>query len=353
MRFPFPFKRRCAVKGAGRLPMNETTKRTIRKRASLLQDYAGPHHPILWNSPEILCMQAVCAGREEDALSLFREEKLFGGNPVIDAPQGRYEGLSEIRRFVRGWLPLFDASSAELIPVIQTRANGRSVTEAVVNFYTDGGIDQVSMFIVGELRTAEALDELRIYFHFTHAKGLTGYRRPLFTSSHLEMGDPQLLTGAVREYYEALHHTPCVQVDRIMSTMAEGCRFGGYEPAGVQPHGSSREELRKTYERMASYIPKWVGMRYETITDDGVNCVIEWVHIVSREGKEKGGRVCISGISSYERGKDGLLCSIRICDYAGFEKQIDWSKASLAEEEARALNLVEEFPSGCGRRPQT
>ncbi|MCI8501524.1 MAG: hypothetical protein HFJ85_04720 [Oscillospiraceae bacterium] len=323
----------------------------IRKKAALLE-YAGAGHPILWNSPEILFMQAVCAGRTEEALSYFREEKLFGGCPVLDAPQGRYEGLSAIRSFAEGWLELFEAASGELIPVIQTRANGRSVTEAVVNFRAGGVIDQVPMFLVGDLRTAETLDELRIYFHFTHVKGLTGYRRPLFTSAHLEMGDPQLLTGAVREYYEALHHTPCVQVDRILKTMQDGCRFGGYEPVGTESHGTSREELRNIYEHMAAYIPKWVGMRYETIIDDGKNCVIEWVHIVSREGREKAGRVCISGISSYERGEDGLLCSIRICDYAGFEKSIDWTKTPLSKEEAYAVNFVEEFPSGCGRKPQ-
>ena len=326
---------------------------SLRKKASLLTDYAGPRHPILWNSPEILFMQAVCAGREEDALSIFREEKLFGGLPVVDSPEGRYEGLTAIRRFINGWLPLFEASTAELTPVIQTRANGRSVTEAVINFRVGDVIDQVPMFLVGDLRTASSLDELRIYFHFTHVKGLTGYRKPLFTSAHLEMGDPQLLTGAVREYYEALHHTPCVQVDRILKTMGEGCKFGGYEPVGVEPHDSSREELRKTYEHMATYIPKWVGMRYETIVDDGVNCVIEWQHIVSRAGREEAGRVCISGVSSYERGEDGLLCSIRICDYAGFEKDIDWSKTPLSQEEAYAVNFVEEFPSGCGAKPQT
>lgn len=30
--------------------------------------------------------------------------------------------------------------------------------------------------------------------------------------------------------------------------------------------------------------------------------------------------IAISAISAYERGEDGKLCSIRICDYAGWEK---------------------------------
>jgi hypothetical protein len=45
----------------------------------------------------------------------------------------------------------------------------------------------------------------------------------MFKSAHLEMGDPMLLTGAVREYYEALHHMPHVDVDRILACMAPGC----------------------------------------------------------------------------------------------------------------------------------
>jgi hypothetical protein len=63
---------------------------------------------------------------------------------------------------------------------------------------------------------------------------------------------------------------------------------------------------------MATYIPKWVGMRYETLIDDGVTGVIEWVHIVTDAGVSEGGRVCLSGIAAYMRNEDGLICSIRI-----------------------------------------
>lgn len=306
----------------------------------------NPNRDILANSPELLFMSAICAKDIEKAASLFCEKKLFGNEPVaVDAPNGRFTGLSGVRTFAGKWLDLFHAQSAYVTPVFQTRANGRSVTELVVNFVVDGEINQVSMFVVGDLRVAGKVDEIRIYFHYTYAYGLTGYRRPIFRSSHLEMGEPGLLTGAVREYYEALHHVPAVDVDRIIGSMGANCKFGGYEPDGGKPMMEiSREELRKIYENMAAYIPKWVGMRYETIVDDGVNCVIEWVHIVTKEGQEKGARVCISGISSYERGEDGLLCSIRISDYAGFERQIDWSKTPISKAEAMSINLVDSFP---------
>ena len=60
----------------------------------------------------------------------------------------------------------------------------------------------------------------------------------------------------------------------------------------------------------------------------------------------------MSGIAAYERGEEGLLCSIRISDYAWLEKTIDWSKTGTTLEEAQKVNLVKEFPAGCGRKPQ-
>jgi len=321
----------------------------IRKESSLRTLFGRPDRKIDHNAPELRFMESVCKGDVDTALSLFCEEKLFGGKPVVDVPYGRFEGLSEIKDFARGWLAMFDAVHAEIDPVIQTRAAGRSVTESIVNFEVDGAINQVSMFIVGDLRTQNLLDEVRVYFHFTHCPGLTPYRKPLFVSAHKEVGDPDLLTGAVKEYYAALHHVPHVDVDRIMKSMGDPCPFGGYEPDGSAAHiACTRQELREKYEHMATYIPRWVGMRYETIIDDGVNCIIEWVHVVSDAGRKEASRVAISGISAYERGEDGLLCGIRICDYAGYEKDIDWSKTPVSKEEAFKINAVSVFPDSVG-----
>lgn len=326
----------------------------IRKKCSLIDLYASPKHQILANSPEIQFMNAICGGLPEEAAALFRERKLFGNVPaVVDAPHGRFEGLTQIKQFAENWLDVFHAQSACVVPVIQTRANGRSVTEMVINFVVDGEIEQVPMFVIGDLRTADSLDEVRIYCHFSYIPGLTAYRRPMFTPAHLEMGDPGLLTGAVREYYEALHHVPHADVDRILGAMGENCKFGGYEPWGTQEHNAGgRKGLRETYEYMASYIPLCVGMRYETIIDDGTTCVIEWVHIVSEAGQKERGRVCLSGVAAYERGEDGLLCAIRISDYAGYERTIDWSKTPVSKEEAYQYNLVKEFPAGVGNKKQ-
>jgi hypothetical protein len=345
-------KRRCRASIINKYERRFTMK--YKYKCALADLYAGPKHKII-DSPELLFIKAICDKQPEKALSFFREKKLFGNvPPVVDAPYGRYEGLDQINEFAKNWLSTFKADSAFVTPVVQTRANGRSVTEMVVNFVENEEITQVPMFVVGDLRTADTLEEVRIYCHFTYVPGLTAYRRPLFQSAHLEMGDPGLLTGAVREYYEALHHVPKVDVDRLMGALGEGCVFGGYEPLGVEYHADeSREELRKKFEFMSTYIPRCVGMRYETLIDDGVTCVIEWVHIVSEAGQKELGRVCLSGISAYERGEDGLLCAIRISDYAGYERTIDWSKTPISKEEAMQINFIKEFRPGVGRKPQS
>jgi len=320
----------------------------IRKTCALGRLYLDKNHPINEDFAELKLMRAACVGDVQGAEALFREQKLFGGVPcVIDAPYKRYEGLKGVQAFAEEFLGVFHAQAAEVIPVIQTRANGRSVTEMQINFTVDGEIEQVPLFVVADLRNATLLDEVRIYTHSTYVPGLQAYRKPMFRSTHMEMGEPGLMTGAVREYYEALHHLPAVDVDRIMNCMAEDCHFGGYDPDD-ENHvpATTREEMRVKYQNMASYIPRCVGMRYETLIDDGRNCVIEWVHVVSRAGREERGRIAMSGIAAYERNEEGLLCAVRISDYAYMEPTIDWSKVAVDRIDAEEFNLVEEFPNG-------
>ena len=326
----------------------------ILHRSRLARMCVGFDSPMVPNSPEILLMRAVCAGDKEAALRLFGVEKQFGGASAIDAPYGRFEGLDGIRDFALGWLARFCAKSASIRPVCQTRSGGRSVTEMDVCFVTEGGIEEVPMFVVGDLREGGRLDEARIYCNFTRVPGLTPYRKPIFRSAHLEMGDPNLLTGAFREYYEALHHVPKLDVERIIASMGDDCVFGGYEPVTGpdQPEEEAmsmdRETLTRIYTHMSNHIPRWVGMRYETLIENGITAVIEWQHIVTDLGVAEAGRVCMSGISAYSRGKDGRLCSIRICDYAGFERTIDWSKTPISREKAYSINRVHVFPAGVG-----
>lgn len=325
----------------------------IRKRSSLVRFYAGPEHPIDKTSAEYRFMKAVCEGNTPQVLSLFKEKKLFGNKKSsVDTPYGRFEGLMGIRQFTEGFTARFHASSAFMEAAVQTIANGRAALEFDVNFVINGEIEQVPMILVADFRTKDTLDEVRIYCYHTYVPGLQAYRRPLFQSAHLEMADPDLLTGAVREYYAALHHSPAVDVERILKCIHPNCKLGAYAPHEGERDNGGSEDLRAFYEGAASYIPRCVAMRYETITDNGKTCVLEWVHVISKAGQEEHNRIAISGIAAYERGDNGLLCGIRICDYAGYESTIDWNQLTLTKEEAQQINYVDTFPSGCGRKKQ-
>ena len=325
----------------------------IRKMAELYALYPEPQEGIRYDSPELLLMKHLSEKDTESALKLFRDRKQFTeALPAVDAPYGRFEGKEQIRAFIRGFVPRFGAQALNLRPMFQTRSGGRSVTEVVLEFTVDGMIDQVPMFVVGDLGSRGTLEEVRLYCHSSFVPGLTPYRKPMFTPAHLEMGDPGLLTGAVREYYVALHHMPSLDVDRIVACMHPDCVFGGYGTYTGKEPDKGPEAMRRIYTGMASYIPGKVGMRYETLIDDGVTGVIEWVHVVSDRGHEELGRIAMSGIAAYMRGEDGRLISIRISDYAWMEKEIDWAQTGTTAEEAGKVNRVAEFPAGVGQKKQ-
>ena len=321
----------------------------IRRMCPLAKLYQ-PQEGMNLSSPEVVFMERLAAGKVYDALTLIRDAKQFtGAPPVIDAPYGRFEGVTEIRDFIEGFVKRFHADGLSIQPMFQTRGGGRSVTEMVLNFEVDGMIDQVPMFVVCDLGSRNKIEELRLYCHASYVPDLTPYRRPMFKPAHLEMGDPGLLTGAVKEYYTALHHMPHVDVERILACMHPDCVFGGYDSP---ENKSDHSDLRAVYERMATYIPSKVAMRYETIIDDGVTGVIEWVHVISDAGRTDLNRIALSGIAAYQRGEDGRLISIRISDYAGWESRIDWEQVGMTREEAEKINAVHTFPAGVGDKDQ-
>ena len=324
----------------------------IRKRAELDALYPEAQKGIQYDSPELLLMRYIAENNTDGAMALFRDRRQFSDAlPAADIPYGRFEGKEQIRAFAEGFINRFEADGLSILPKFQTRSGGRSVTEMVLNFEAGGMIDQVPMFVVADLGSMGTLEEVRLYCHSTFVPHLTPYRKPLFTPAHLEMGDPGLMTGAVKEYYTALHHMPGVDVERILRCMHPDCVFGGYALYSGQEPEKGLEALRRVYTGMSSYIPFKVGMRYETLIDDGVTGVIEWVHVISDQGRELG-RIAMSGIAAYMRGEDGRLISIRISDYAWMEKEIDWEQTGTTEEEARKINAVTAFPAGVGRKRQ-
>lgn len=327
----------------------------VRKECGLLKLYKDMIQDIKEDSPDILFARALAAGRVDEVVGFFREKKLFWDEPpVIDTPYARFEGLEQIKSFAEGFLARFHATAASITPVFQTIGGGRVSLEAVINFVVDGEIEEVPMHFVVDLRTPKLLEEVRMYTHFSFVPGQTPYRKPIFQPAHYEMGDPGLLTGAMRSYYEALHHAPYCSAERIHKSFASECIVGGYEPWGTIY--KSKEEMSEDAHSfgtfLSTYIPACVGMRYETIIDDGRTCVIEWVHIVSKQGQAEKNRVAMSAVSAYTRNDEGFLCSVRICDYAGHEAEIDWTKTPISREKAYATHLIDEFPKGCGMKEQ-
>lgn len=328
----------------------------VRKPCNLERLYEGMERgDILEDTPDMLFAKALSAGRVDEVVGLFREKKMFWDElPAVDTPYGRFEGLEGIRDFAAGFLTKFKADAASFTPVFQTRGGGRIALEGVFKFVVDGEIEEVPFFVIADLRTPKLLEEIRMYTHYSFVPDQTPYRKPIFRPAHYEMGDPGLLTGAMRAYYEALHHAPYCDPDKIHAAFANDCIIGGYDPWGtpIPP----KEEMSRNAHRfgygLATYIPACVGMRYETIIDDGRTCVIEWCHIVSKQGQQERNRIAMSGCSAYQRNDEGYLCSVRISDYAGHEGEIDWTKTEVSREEAYSINLVDEFRGGCGMKPQ-
>ena len=326
----------------------------IRKKCNLERMFHDMKDDIRYDLKDTAFTDALLKGDTEGVLALFQDRKMFLDEPsAVDSPYGRFEGKEGIREFSEGFLERFGADKAFLDPVFQTVSGGRIALEAVVGFIVEDAVEEVPFFFVFDL-CGRYIEEVRIYCHYSFVPGLTPYRKPIFRPAHLEMGDPGLLTGAMRCYYEALHHAPYCDPDMIHRSFSDRCIVGGYEPWGtpVKTVEEMTKEAHSFGNFLATYIPACVGMRYETIIDNGRTCVIEWVHILSKQGREERNRIAMSGISAYTRDDEGYLCGVRICDYAGHEAEIDWTKTPVSFEEAVKINFVDEFPKGCGMKEQ-
>ena len=80
----------------------------IRKACNLERLYHDMIRDIKEDSPDLVFIRSVCAGRIDDVVGMFRERKMFWDEPpVIDTPYGRFEGLDGIRSFVEGFLSFY------------------------------------------------------------------------------------------------------------------------------------------------------------------------------------------------------------------------------------------------------
>lgn len=290
---------------------------------SFIRKYASPDRVIRRESPEIRFIERICSKDPDCAAEFFTDETACCSAAVLDAPQGRFEGLENIRKFCAGWLNSFKAVSARVIPVVQTQAGERSATEMVVRFDLGGREQEIPMMVVGDLRTDGKMEGMRIYFWWNWVEGFSPYRAPAFTPTYTTPGELALLTGYMREYYAMLHNPNTEEaLPRIMNTMEEDVEFGGYEPEELEQKGrlkyegsgkTRREILWEIYRNILSFTPKNRNVRFETIIDNGKTCVIEWVLPVNPIGIDNHS-ASQSGVAAYDRGPSGKLSAIRICD---------------------------------------
>lgn len=287
------------------------------------EHYEKPWRKIEYNSPEIRLMNALCEENKDEVKRLFCDEKLFGGKSGIYAPHGYFGGTAEIQEFAKIWLNSFEATAAHAHPIVQTRANGRSVTEFTVCFERDKGNLEIPIAVVGDLRPDEKLDEARIYFFYKWVDGFKAFRPYIFESTSDRAADFSLMTGAPKEYFKALHTEG--GLDRIVEISSDDITYGGYRPECIEEIRVGKEKLREMYVNTCAEAPSQYRVRAQVIIDNGITCAVEWNLMITDAGR-KTGFIPMAGIAFYERGKDGKLSAIRICDDNGYYNDIDYEK---------------------------
>lgn len=306
------------------------------KYHSFFKDYHTLDHVTNDEAPELRFMRHVCQGGT-DISEFFHEKTYSRREVVVHTPYDDFVGHDAIGLFAREFLGKVGASSAEIHPVIQTVASGRSVTEAEVWF--DIGEEEpykVPMNFFCDLGTNGKMEGLRIYYFLKWIPGTPAYFKPIFIPKHNEPTDTNHLSGFMKFYAEQINNF-CKedQLENILGMFADEPRVGGYRPQEITPRTIyTKEKLRAKYTTIVENIPKTLYIRFECITDDGRNCLAEWTSIIRKEGLARG-FVSQAGMAAYERDENGKLVSVRICDNFRFDDEIDLSTVDPA------LNFVE------------
>lgn len=295
------------------------------------ETYHNENNIIRQDSPELNLVNFLCAGDVDGAMSLFQEYQQFGNvKSTVDVPQGRFEGLDEIQDFCSNWLNYAKADSSYAVPVKQTRSGGRSCTELMLHFRYDKYGKEVKFpaCVVGDLRGHGQLDEVRMYFFFKWLPDLSPYRHRIFRPSHNAQVELNSVCNVIREYSDALANLHFKGgMERILNTMTDDIVYGGYRPESISGIIKGKEKIEKKYRSFVN-VPQIV--RFESIIDNGLTSVCEWVGV--RRDDYIGNRIPLlqSGVGIYDRDPEsGKIKAVRIIDNFRFENEIDWSKADI------------------------
>jgi hypothetical protein len=229
----------------------------------------------------------------------------FSDRPAIDDPfAGAVRGADGLDRFIaerHAWLA---ARAARLAPGPITRANGRTVVEAVLRLRHDGRDVNLPIAVVGDDAEGVRIRALRVYHSFWPLEGRHRVRPPLLPR------DPGAhVAGAVGDYQRAL---AAGDVDAIVATFEPDGYFR--EPSGVPWVHRGQAELRKFMTQILG--AGGIGIDHATVTDDEIVCAIEFNAV--RFGKRA--LTPQAGLAVYERhGPTGRLRAARIYDDVNVE----------------------------------
>lgn len=314
-------------------------------RQSRFEILFGQGHRILQDSPELKFMRLITNEQPEAAAALFADSRFHGeGLPGIETPYGSFHGQQAILEMARGWYSVFKAKRAVLVPVTQTQAGSRSVTEFVLHYTTEDNADHaVPMAAVGELGNTKMLDVLRLYYNWQMVPDTPPYRPPVFLPKPDLTTRTEMLSGAIYDYFRYLHDPNGAIVTHASQVFADRACFGGYERKDQNDAFGPfpREDfVRTVMEPISARLSRHIRIRMETIIDDGKICCVEWEQLVTKAGREELQRLSQPGIAFYERDDTGRIWSMRVIDYAGSEQFIDWDKACVSREAAEQLNYI-------------
>lgn len=228
----------------------------------------------------------------------------FSGEPAIDDPfAGAVRGAGALDGFVaerHGWLA---ARAARLTLGRVTRADRRTVVEAVLHLRDQGHDVDLPIAVVGDDAPGGRARALRVYHSFWPIEGRHRRRLPLLPR------DPGAhVTGAVADYLRAL---AAGDVDAIVATFEPDGYFR--EPSGEPYVHRGQVELRAFMAQILG--AGGIGIEHVTVTDDGTVCAIEFDAV-------RFGRRSIppqAGLAIYERGASGRLRAARIYDDVNVE----------------------------------
>jgi hypothetical protein len=267
-----------------------------------------PWFPDFVGAVELARQQARAAGRADpvgryvaaltrnDARAL---EDVWPGEVVVQDPRaGEIRGHRQLRRFVRDSTARLARRRTRTSVVASFRAGTRAVVELLAFLDGDGDGAEVAWPVAV---VAECPDDrsvmFRTYCSQRPVDGRAHVRPPILPAATVHPGD------VIGRYQSAL---AAGDTEAVVGTFASD----GYlrEPIGPRAVHRGSVELHAFFRRCFS--TGGVALEHCAVTDDGVCCALEYncvrwgAHDVPPQ----------AGIAVYERGRDGLLASVRVYD---------------------------------------